>query len=78
MTTNKVLVISGAVLILSILVELIFVHPHVYYWWHGFIGFDVVYGFVGGLGIIMFAKTLGKLFIQRPEKYYAGGEEDND
>ena len=78
MTTNRVLVLSGAVLLVSILIEVLFVHPHVHYWWHGFVGFDIIYGFLGCLVLIGLAKSLGKLFIQREENYYDGGEESND
>ena len=78
MTTKKIYMLCGAVLILSILFEVLFVHHHVYYWWHGLIGFDVLYGFLGGLVLIMLAKGLGKLFVQKHEGYYDGGEEDHD
>lgn len=78
MTTSRVVIISGIVLILSILMEVLFVHHHVHYWWHGFIGFDIIYGFVGCVAIIVVSKGLGKLFVQRQENYWEGGEERHD
>lgn len=76
MSTNKVLVASGAVLVLSILIELLFVHHHVHYWWHAFVGFDIIYGFLGCVAIIVVSKFLGKAFIQKKEDYYGGGEDN--
>lgn len=76
MSTNKVLVLSGAVLVLSILIEVLFVHHHVHYWWHAFVGFDIIYGFLGCVAIIVVSKFLGKAFIQKKEDYYGGGEDN--
>jgi len=78
MTTKKVMIASAVVLALSVIIEALFVHHHVHYWWHGVVGFDIIYGFLGCLAIIMFSKTLGKLLVQREENYYGGGEEDHD
>jgi len=78
MSTNKVLTISTIVIVLSIIVEVLFVHHHIHYWWHGLIGFDVIYGAIGCLFLIVVAKGLGKLFIQRSEQYYGGGEDNNE
>ncbi len=78
MSKKKGLVISGVILALSVLIEAVFVDHHVEYWWHGLIGFDVIYGFVGCVAIIVISKKLGKLFIQRKEDYYGGGEKGDD
>jgi glycopeptide antibiotics resistance protein len=78
MSTKKVITIASLVLLLSIIIEVLFVHPHVEFWWHGLIGFDMIFGFLGCLLLIVGAKTFGKEFIQRSEDYYAGGEEDHD
>jgi len=78
MSKKKVLIICGVILALSVLIEVLFVHHHVEYWWQGLIGFDIIYGFVGCVAIIVISKKLGKLFIQRKDDYYGGGEQGDD
>jgi hypothetical protein len=78
MSTNKVLTLSGVLILLTISLEIIFVHPHVYYWWHGFIGFDAIFGFLGCLLLVGIVKGPIQYLIQREEGYYGGGEKRND
>lgn len=71
-------IMTGLILVLiTILIDAIFVHPHVHYWWHGLVGFDVFYGFLMCIVLVKVAKGLGKLIIQREENYYDGGEGDD-
>ncbi|KJS19475.1 MAG: hypothetical protein VR72_18690 [Clostridiaceae bacterium BRH_c20a] len=78
MSTKKVITIASLVIIISLIVEALFVDHHGEFWWQELIGFDVIYGFLGCLVLILGAKTFGKEFLQRSEDYYAGGEEDHD
>lgn len=73
--TNKGLIISGAIILITLLADIFFVQHHSYYWWHGFVGFDVLFGFLGCVLLIKFAKGLGNLFIQKKEDFYGGGED---
>ena len=75
---KKGLIICGIALLLSVLLEIMLVEHHVSYWWHGIIGFDIVYGFAGCIAIVFISKFLGKAFIQRKENYYDGGEDNHD
>ena len=70
--TNKGLIISGAIILITLLADIFFVQHHSYYWWHGFVGFDVLFGFLGCVLLIKFAKGLGKLFIQKKEDFTVG------
>lgn len=70
MSTNKVLLLSTLLLCLSLIAEVVFAHPHVYFWWHSLLGFDIIYGFLGCMIIIVVSKFLGKAFLQRKEDYY--------
>lgn len=78
MTKNKVLTISAIVLGLSILLELFVVHHHGHYWWHSFIGFDIVFGFLGCILLIVVAKGPIKHLVQRDVDYYEGGEDKDE
>ena len=49
-------------------------HPHGESWWHHFFGFDLVYGFAGCVAIVVGSKVLGKVWLQRRERFYEGGE----
>jgi len=78
MSTKKVIIIGVLVLLLSLIVEILFVHPHAYFWWHEFIAFDAIFGFLGCLLLMGTAKGLGKVFLQQKENFYGGGEDSND
>jgi hypothetical protein len=39
-------------------------------WWDRIPAFFALYGFIGCLLIIVFAKSLGKLFLRKREDYY--------
>ena len=78
MSTKKVLLLCGTALLLSIILEIAFVHPHAYYWWHETVGFDIAFGFLGCAAIIAVSKYLGSSFIQHEENYYDGGEDKDD
>ena len=49
-------------------------HPHGESWWHQVPGFDLVYGFLGCVAIVIVSKALGKAWLQRRERYYEGPE----
>ena len=76
MSTKKVLIICGIILTVTIVLEALFAHDHVYFWWHGFIAFDAIYGALGCLAIIVVSKLLGKAFLQQKEDYYDKGEDN--
>ncbi len=42
-------------------------HPHGETWWHHLPGFDLAYGVIGCVVIVLGSKALGKLGLQRPE-----------
>lgn len=78
MSMNKVLITLGIISLASVIIEILFVQPHIQYWWHGLVGFDLIFGFIGCIAIIVISKLAGKAFIQRKEDYYDGGDESND
>ena len=43
-------------------------------WWHQLPGFDLFFGFLGCAGIVVVSKALGKVWLQREEGFYDGGD----
>jgi len=65
------LVLSGG---LIVLLDLIYQHhAHAAFWWHLTPAFDLLYGFVGCVGMVLITKWLGHAGLQRDENFY----EDN-
>lgn len=44
--------------------------PAHYAWWNRIPAFFALFGFIGCILIIFFAKSLGKLFLRKGEDYY--------
>jgi len=63
--------VFGVVAVLLIAVEWSPWHePHGSHWWHQVAGFDLVYGLLGCVVIVIVSKALGVVLLQRGEKYY--------
>ena len=75
---KRILIICWAIIGLTVLVEALFVHPHGHYWYHNFFSFDLFFGLVGCLVLILVAKIPLKALVERNEDYYGGGENGND
>lgn len=45
-------------------------HAHAEFWWHVTPAFDLLYGFVGCVGIVLISKWLGHAGLQRDENFY--------
>jgi hypothetical protein len=43
---------------------------HAAFWWHATPAFDVLLGLAGCLGIVLVAKWLGRVWLERHEAYY--------
>ena len=77
-TQKLIYLIVGIVCAISIVLEILFAHPHGHAIWHTFPGADVVIAFVGGWILILFAKKIMAPLLQRDENYYDGGEDKNE
>lgn len=66
-----------AVLIILIIIEALFVHPHAYSIWHEIHGFDAILGFFVSILLILVARPFLNLFIRRTEDYYDKREDKN-
>lgn len=58
-----------ASLVLLLILEF-FIEKHPYFSWAAFPAFNAVYGFISCVVIIVVAKVLGKLWLQKGEDYY--------
>ena len=43
---------------------------HGSHWWHHLPAFDLIYGVVGCVVIVLASKAIGAAWLQRPETYY--------
>jgi hypothetical protein len=65
---------TGAAAALAVAGEIAWPDPaHALHWWQVLPGFDLVYGLLGCLAIIVLSKALGKAWLQRPGDYYDVG-----
>jgi hypothetical protein len=65
--------VVGVAAFVTIVVDLFARPPHGGPWWHLVPAFDLVYGFVGCVAIVVMSKALGKWWVQRSETYYDEG-----
>ena len=64
---------AAVVAIATIAAEIVAPYPDPRYWWHAMPGFDLAYGWIGCVVIVVLSKALGKRLIQRPESYAPEG-----
>ena len=69
---RKWFVVSIAVFIIFVLLDLLWVskHVHLVFPWSHVVGFFSLFGFIGCLAIIGVAKFIGHYWLQREEDYY--------
>ncbi|MCZ6876466.1 MAG: hypothetical protein O7G88_23565 [bacterium] len=63
----------GVVLLVTLIVLLDLIyrhHAHAESWWHVTPAFDLVYGFIGCVAIILISKWMGQAWLQRGEDFY--------
>jgi hypothetical protein len=56
-------------LALAELSVLLFLHPHVTFWWEEIPGFNAIYGFLSCIILVLVAKALGH-WLKKEEDYY--------
>ncbi|MBN2372150.1 MAG: hypothetical protein JXO72_16865 [Vicinamibacteria bacterium] len=58
-------------LVVVVLADLFSSHSeHAVFFWHKLPGFDALYGFLSCILVVLFAKTLGRMILQRREDFY--------
>lgn len=77
MREKKIILAFTSIGSISILVEILFpIHYHSYYWWHAFIGFDYIFGLLGGFLLIFVSKILLFPLIKRTRDIYERRSEE--
>ncbi|MBR6755981.1 MAG: hypothetical protein IKM15_03425 [Peptococcaceae bacterium] len=71
------MILIGATAV-SLVVEILFAHPHGHAIWDTIPGADIVIAFVGCWALILFSKKILAPLVQRDEDYYDKGGDDND
>jgi len=63
--------VAGVGTVLTVILEVIYRDAsHAHFWWQVVPMFDLLYGFVGCVVIVLVSKWLGHAWLQRPETYY--------
>lgn len=70
---KKVYIILGIIIVISLIIEVLFAHPHHHMIWNTVPGADVIMGFAGAWLLILLAKKIMTSLFQRKEDYYEGG-----
>ena len=60
----KIVVLVGA---LSVFLEVFLKHEKHGPWWHLLPGFDLVFGLIGCVVLVLVSKAIGQIWLQRPE-----------
>jgi hypothetical protein len=67
-----------AFLLVMLIIEILFAHPHYHEAWNVIPGADIFIGFVGAWILICLSKITLATLIQRPTDYYEGGSRKAD
>jgi len=59
-----------AIIFITLLIEILFAHPHHHMIWNIVPGADIIIGFLGGWFLIVLAKIIIANLFQRKEDYY--------
>ena len=78
LTKKIIYIIIGVAVALSLVVEILFAHPHGHAIWDTVPGADIVIAFVGCWALILFSKKILAPLVQREEDYYDKEDDDNE
>jgi hypothetical protein len=63
--------VAGVLTALTVALEVVYRDAsHAYFWWQAVPMFDLIYGLVGCVVIVLVSKWLGHAWLQRAETYY--------
>ena len=74
---KKAYIFLIAFILVMVIIEVLFAHPHYHMPWNEIPGADILIGFVGAWLLIFIAKIVLAHLIPRPTDYYEGGKHDD-
>ena len=78
LTKKNIYSVIVAAVAVSLVVEILFAHPHGHAIWDTIPGADIVIAFVGCWALILFSKKILAPLVQREEDYYDKEDDDNE
>ena len=67
---KRVYLLLAVIMVIMVIIEVLFAHPHYHMIWNRVPGFDLLIGFAGAWALILLAKVVMAKILQRDENYY--------
>ena len=73
---KRVYLLLAVIMVIMVIIEVLFAHPHYHMIWNSVPGFDLLIGFAGAWVLIRLAKVVMAKILQRDENYYESSGKD--
>ena len=73
---KRVYLLLAVIMVIMVIIEVLFTHPHYHMIWNSVPGFDLLIGFAGAWVLILLAKVVMAKILQRDENYYESSGKD--
>ena len=73
---KRVYLLLAVIMVIMVIIEVLFAHPHYQMIWNRVPGFDLLIGFAGAWALILLAKVAMAKLLQRDEDYYESSGKD--
>ena len=73
---KRVYLLLAVIMVIMVIIEVLFAHPHYHMIWNRVPGFDLLIGFAGAGALILLAKVAMAKLLQRDEDYYESSGKD--
>lgn len=73
---KRVYLLLAVIMVIMVIIEVLFAHPHYHMIWNRVPGFDLLIGFAGAWALILLAKVVMAKILQRDENYYESSGKD--
>lgn len=73
---KRVYLLLAVIMVIMVIIEVLFAHPHYHMIWNSVPGFDLLIGFAGAWALILLAKVAMAKLLQRDEDYYESSGKD--
>ena len=73
---KRVYLLLAVIMVIMVIIEVLFAHPHYHMIWNSVPGCDLLIGFAGAWVLILLAKVVMAKILQRDENYYESSGKD--